>query len=141
MTTTDQPRHSVSVAAVIVDDRGQALAVQRRDNEHWEPPGGVPELAESIEDGLRREVREETGLDITVEALAGAYKNLHAASWLWSLAVAWPAAGSPPATRRPSLHGSHPTTFGRPWTRPTPSGCSTPWTTGHPTSVCTTVRQ
>lgn len=69
-------RHSVSVAAVIVNDAGQLLATQRSDNGHWEPPGGVLELNESIEDGLRREVREETGLDITVEALTGAYKNL-----------------------------------------------------------------
>jgi 8-oxo-dGTP diphosphatase len=58
------PRHSVSVSGVITDDHGHALLVQRRNNHHWEPPGGVLELGESIEDGLRREVREETGLDI-----------------------------------------------------------------------------
>lgn len=76
MTRNEPPRHSVSVAAVIVNDAGQVLAVQRRDNGHWEPPGGVLELDEGIEDGLRREVREETGLDVTVEALTGVYKNL-----------------------------------------------------------------
>jgi 8-oxo-dGTP pyrophosphatase MutT (NUDIX family) len=57
-------RHSVSVAGVIVDDSGRALLSRRRDNQSWEPPGGVLELAESIEDGLRREVREETGLEV-----------------------------------------------------------------------------
>ena len=76
MTRNEPPRHSVSVAAVIVNDADQVLAVERRDNGHWEPPGGVLELAESIEDGLLREVREETGLDVTIEALTGAYKNL-----------------------------------------------------------------
>jgi 8-oxo-dGTP diphosphatase len=76
MTRNEPPRHSVSVAAVIVNDSDQVLAVERRDNGHWEPPGGVLELAESIEDGLLREVREETGLDVTIEALTGAYKNL-----------------------------------------------------------------
>jgi 8-oxo-dGTP diphosphatase len=70
------PRHSVSVAAVITDDHGRALLIQRRDNGRWEPPGGVLELGESIEDGLRREAREETGLEIEPVALTGAYKNM-----------------------------------------------------------------
>ena len=43
------PAHSVSVAAVITDDHGRALLIQRRDNGSWEPPGGVLELGESIE--------------------------------------------------------------------------------------------
>jgi len=68
--------HSVSVAGVIVDDDGRALLVQRLDNHHWEPPGGVLELGESIDDGLRREVREETGLDIEPTMLTGVYKNM-----------------------------------------------------------------
>ncbi|MBY5161463.1 NUDIX domain-containing protein [Salsipaludibacter albus] len=70
------PRHSVSVAAAVVNDREQVLAIQRRDNGHWEPPGGVLELSESIEDGLRREVREETGVEVDVVRLTGVYKNM-----------------------------------------------------------------
>jgi 8-oxo-dGTP pyrophosphatase MutT (NUDIX family) len=58
---TATARHSVSVAGVITDDDGRALLIRRRDTLHWEPPGGVLELDESIEAGLRREVREETG--------------------------------------------------------------------------------
>jgi 8-oxo-dGTP diphosphatase len=73
---TTPPRHSVSVAAIITDDHGRALLIQRRDNHNWEPPGGVLELSESIEDGLRREAREETGLDIEPIALTGVYKNM-----------------------------------------------------------------
>lgn len=76
MARNEHPRHSVSVAAVIVNDAGELLAAQRCDNSRWEPPGGVLELDEGIEDGLRREVREETGLDVTIEALTGVYKNL-----------------------------------------------------------------
>lgn len=69
--------HSVSVAGVIVNDAGQALLIQRRDNGHWEPPGGVVEPGETILEALRREVREETGISIAPDAeLTGVYKNM-----------------------------------------------------------------
>jgi 8-oxo-dGTP diphosphatase len=70
------PRHSVSVAAAIINQQGQLLAVRRRDNGHWEPPGGVLELDETIQAGLVREVLEETGLRVEPEALTGIYKNM-----------------------------------------------------------------
>jgi 8-oxo-dGTP diphosphatase len=52
------------------------LVVQRRDNGHWEPPGGVLELAETFDEGVRREVAEETGVQVEVERLTGVYKNV-----------------------------------------------------------------
>jgi 8-oxo-dGTP diphosphatase len=74
--TQPPPRHSVSVAAAIVDDDGRFLAIRRADNGRWEPPGGVLELDESIEAGLIREVAEETGLTVEPIALTGVYKNM-----------------------------------------------------------------
>ncbi|MEV4098280.1 NUDIX hydrolase [Streptosporangium saharense] len=68
--------HSVSVAGVILDGQGRALLVQRRDNGHWEAPGGVLERDEDITTGLVREVREETGLIVEPVALTGVYKNM-----------------------------------------------------------------
>jgi 8-oxo-dGTP diphosphatase len=68
--------HSVSVSAIITNDAGYVLLVQRRDNRRWEPPGGILELNESITEGLKREVREETGLEVEPERLTGVYKNL-----------------------------------------------------------------
>jgi 8-oxo-dGTP diphosphatase len=73
---TSAAKHSVSVAGVIVDEQHRALLIRRRDNLHWEPPGGVLELGETIEQGLRREVREETGLTVEPVALTGVYKNM-----------------------------------------------------------------
>jgi 8-oxo-dGTP diphosphatase len=70
------PKHSVSVAGIVVRDDGRVLVIKRDDNGHWEAPGGVLELDESFEDGVRREVLEETGLAVTVERLTGVYKNL-----------------------------------------------------------------
>jgi 8-oxo-dGTP diphosphatase len=74
---TQPARHSVSVTGIVTDEHGRALLIQRRDNHHWEPPGGVLELGESITDGLRREVREETGLDVEPVSLTGVYKNMN----------------------------------------------------------------
>ncbi|MFD9703982.1 NUDIX hydrolase [Lentzea sp. NPDC059081] len=68
--------HSVSVAGVVVNDAGDVLVVRRRDNGRWEPPGGVLELPETFEDGVRREVLEETGVSVRVERLTGVYKNM-----------------------------------------------------------------
>ncbi|MEK2488576.1 NUDIX domain-containing protein [Kitasatospora purpeofusca] len=68
--------HSVSVAGVVIRDDGRVLAIRRADNGTWEPPGGVLELAESVEDGVRREVFEETGIKVSVERLTGVYKNV-----------------------------------------------------------------
>ncbi|MCV7286121.1 NUDIX hydrolase [Mycolicibacterium wolinskyi] len=72
------PKHSVSVAGIVVDDQGRVLVIRRHDNGRWEPPGGVLELDESFEDGVRREVLEETGLHVEVQQLTGVYKNLAA---------------------------------------------------------------
>lgn len=76
---TDTPKHSVSVAGIVVNDRGQVLVIRRSDNGHWEPPGGVLELGESFEDGVRREVAEETGFRVSVDELTGVYKNMNLA--------------------------------------------------------------
>jgi 8-oxo-dGTP diphosphatase len=76
VTQPEHPRHSVSVAAVITDDNGRILVVQRCDTSRWEIPGGILELDESVHAGVRREVEEETGLVVEPDRLTGAYKNL-----------------------------------------------------------------
>ncbi|OLT48764.1 NUDIX hydrolase [Saccharomonospora sp. CUA-673] len=72
----EMPKHSVSVAGIVVDSDDRVLVIRRRDNGRWEMPGGVLELGESFEDGVRREVAEETGMSVEVERLTGVYKNL-----------------------------------------------------------------
>ncbi|MFJ8954782.1 NUDIX hydrolase [Streptomyces sp. NPDC102381] len=69
------PLHSVSVAGVVVRDDGRLLAIRRADNGTWELPGGVLELEETPEAGVRREVWEETGIHVEVDELTGVYKN------------------------------------------------------------------
>ncbi|WP_433513764.1 NUDIX hydrolase [Nonomuraea sp. CA-143628] len=75
---TGLPLHSVSVAGAAVRPDGRILAIRRRDNGAWQPPDGVLELGESPQDGVRREVAEETGLIVEPEVLTGVYTNMTA---------------------------------------------------------------
>jgi ADP-ribose pyrophosphatase YjhB (NUDIX family) len=68
--------HSVSVAGVVRRDDGRVLCIRRRDDGSWQIPGGVLERGEHIVDGLRREIAEETGLDVEPVRLTGVYLNL-----------------------------------------------------------------
>ncbi|MFI7019981.1 NUDIX hydrolase [Streptomyces sp. NPDC050164] len=53
-------------AAVIVLDRAsRLLLLERADTGGWGLPGGFMDPGESLEETARREVKEETGLDIT----------------------------------------------------------------------------
>lgn len=60
----------------MVREDGRVLTIRRADNGTWEPPGGVLELDESPEDGVRREVYEETGIKVRADQLTGVYKNV-----------------------------------------------------------------
>lgn len=52
-------------AEVIVFDRENRILLQKRtDNGYWGHPGGFMELGETIQDTARREVFEETGLEL-----------------------------------------------------------------------------
>ncbi|MDR3724778.1 MAG: NUDIX hydrolase [Terracidiphilus sp.] len=61
----------VGVGAVIVD-KGRVLFIRRGTEPmkgRWSIPGGLVELGESLTDAVRREVKEETGLEVEVVEL------------------------------------------------------------------------
>jgi 8-oxo-dGTP pyrophosphatase MutT (NUDIX family) len=60
-------------AAFILDDAGRILLQKRGDRHDWGLPGGALELCESAEEAVIREVMEETGLQVKVEAFLGVY--------------------------------------------------------------------
>jgi 8-oxo-dGTP diphosphatase len=61
---------TVLVAAGVLIERGRVLLSQRKAGAHlegaWELPGGKVEAGEDPRDALRRELREELGIDTTV---------------------------------------------------------------------------
>jgi len=63
---------SIAVKSFIINDSGELLIIKRRDNDvHkpgvWEIPGGRLDPGEDPFEGLKRETKEETGLEIEVK--------------------------------------------------------------------------
>jgi 8-oxo-dGTP diphosphatase len=63
----DYPEHPIIGVGAVIVERGRVLLV-RRDTEplrgEWSVPGGMLELGEKLRDGVRREVQEETGIEV-----------------------------------------------------------------------------
>ena len=74
-------RHPVvAVGAVAVRDDGALLLVRRGKAPalgRWSLPGGRVEWAEALSEALRREVAEETGLEVVPGELAGLVERIH----------------------------------------------------------------
>ncbi len=68
----------IGVGALI--HRGDKIVVVKRENEPakglWSIPGGLLELGERLYDGVKREVMEETGLDVEIDRLLDVIDNI-----------------------------------------------------------------
>ncbi|MHC1636891.1 MAG: NUDIX domain-containing protein [Candidatus Nezhaarchaeales archaeon] len=74
---TNRPRPALAVDAVIIRKNGNIILVKRRPpyEGHWALPGGFVEYGETVEDAVKREVKEETGLDVEIKGLIGVYSK------------------------------------------------------------------
>lgn len=63
----------VGVGAIIFDERGRMLLLQRPESGLWGMPVGFSEVGETPAEGLAREVLEETTLTVRVDRLLGVY--------------------------------------------------------------------
>lgn len=68
---------SIGVSALIRNEAGEILLTRRADDGRWVEPGGGLEPGESPGAAIRREVREETGLEIEPARLVGVYGGPH----------------------------------------------------------------
>ena len=61
-----EPRFTVSAGAVVLDERGRVLLLEHlyRKGSGWGIPGGFVEKGEQPDEALRRELREEVGLEL-----------------------------------------------------------------------------
>lgn len=68
-------RHPVPGVCIIATQAdNQIILVRRQDNQRWSLPGGMIDWGENILTTVRRELKEETGLDLVkIERLVGVY--------------------------------------------------------------------
>jgi len=62
-----------SVMGVVYDEKGRVLLVRQKADALWSTPGGLIEPNETPATAVVREVHEETGLEVAVVRLLGAY--------------------------------------------------------------------
>jgi ADP-ribose pyrophosphatase YjhB (NUDIX family) len=69
----EYPSHPLTgVGGIVIDGSGRVLLVQRGNEPrkgHWSIPGGLLELGESLLEGVKREIAEETGLSVQPQAI------------------------------------------------------------------------
>ena len=70
-----RPLILVAAGALILDAQGRLLLQRRSDGGLWGIPGGGMESGETLEEAARREVREETGLEIGSMTLFGVFSG------------------------------------------------------------------
>lgn len=69
------PMHIVAAAGYVFDSKGNILIVKTH-NRGWDCTGGQIEEGESVEEGVIREIFEESGVKATVKCLCGIYSNV-----------------------------------------------------------------
>lgn len=65
--TDEHLQATISQKAALFGPDGDVLLLRRASSDRWDVPGGRLRASEDVVAGLRREVREETGLDVDVE--------------------------------------------------------------------------
>jgi len=69
------PTHIVAAAGYIEDKNGNILIVKLQ-HRGWDTTGGQIEVGENLEEGLLREILEESGITASIRCLVGVYSNV-----------------------------------------------------------------
>lgn len=64
-----------AAAVAILNSKHQLLMLHRKDNQKWTMPGGTLEFGESMTECALREVKEESGLNVTIKDIIGTYTD------------------------------------------------------------------
>jgi len=69
------PTHIVAAGGYVLDSKGNILMVKLQ-HRGWDCTGGQIEIGETIEEGVLREILEESGITASVRCLVGIYSNV-----------------------------------------------------------------
>ena len=69
------PTHIVAAGGYVFDKKGNILIVKTH-NRGWDCTGGQIEVGENLEEGVLREILEESGVKASVRCLCGVYSNV-----------------------------------------------------------------
>jgi len=69
------PTHIVAAAGYVEDNNGNMLLVKLQ-HRGWDTTGGQIEIGENLEEGVLREILEESGIKASVRCLVGIYSNV-----------------------------------------------------------------
>jgi NADH pyrophosphatase NudC (nudix superfamily) len=69
------PTHIVAAAGYVFDQNNNLLIIKTM-NRGWDCTGGQIETGESVEEGLLREIFEESGVKAKIKSLCGIYSNV-----------------------------------------------------------------
>ena len=76
----EYPAHPVVGVGAVVVRNGRALIIKRAQEPRkgeWSLPGGLLELGESLQDAARREIKEETSLDVVLGPIIETFDRVH----------------------------------------------------------------
>lgn len=79
MTGREYPERPIVGVGAVIFDEGRVLLVRRGHAPslgEWSIPGGALEVGETLEEGVRREVREETGLVVEPVAMVEVFDRI-----------------------------------------------------------------
>ncbi len=74
------PLHIVAAGGYVFDEKGNILLV-KTNQRGWDCTGGQVEEGETLEEGVLREILEESGVTARVVRLAGVYSNVGRHKW------------------------------------------------------------
>ncbi len=70
-----EKNHFVSVAGITTNEKNEVLLI-KHPQRGWEFPGGMVEPGETLQEALKREIFEETGINIEITGFIGICKNI-----------------------------------------------------------------